>query len=55
MTTQVVGRTGEICRVSGEYRSTRCSPVVHADFQRGDRFTPCQNGGDTEWVLIRRG
>ena len=54
MVTTVTGRTGEICTVTGEYRSKQCNPIVFADFQRGDRFTPCQNGGDTIWDLIKR-
>ena len=54
MAYQITGSTGELCQVSGTYRSQNCNPVVDARFQRGDQFTPCQNGGATTWVLIRR-
>jgi hypothetical protein len=45
------GKTGELCRVSGPYRSSRNTSIV-VYFKRGDKFTADPvDGRATSWVM----
>jgi hypothetical protein len=49
---QVQGRTGEICPQSGPYRASEDAQIIRF-IRKGEPFPPGSNGAPTKWVLLK--